>query len=112
WAAVLLLVWPTGQGFSQSRLKSMPGYEHYQRMSRERTNAVKLGTLGITWQDGGKAFEYQKDGKTYRYEIARAKSEIVTNAPAKASDSDSRRNEGTNSRPRRPSAPSRGRQYT
>ena len=27
-------------------------------------------TLSVTWSDGGKAFEYRKDGKTYRYDIA------------------------------------------
>src|SRR5438045_3353933 len=58
---------------AQDRLKTMPGYERYQRMSRESTNAVKLGSLAVTWKDQGKAFEYQKDGKRFRYEIAARK---------------------------------------
>ena len=48
----------------------MPGFERFQMMSRELTNAVGLGTLPVTWKDGGKAFEYQKDAKRYRYDIA------------------------------------------
>ena len=31
--------------------------------------------MSVTWRDGGKAFEYRKDGKTYRYDIAAKKPE-------------------------------------
>ncbi|MDQ3009879.1 MAG: S9 family peptidase [Acidobacteriota bacterium] len=55
---------------AQDRLKTMPGYEQYQKMSREIPGAVKTGTLSVKWLEGGKAFEYQKDGKTFRYDIA------------------------------------------
>jgi dipeptidyl-peptidase 4 len=55
---------------AQDRLKSMPGYEQYQKMSRQIAGSVKLGTLSVAWKDGGKAFEFRKDGKSYRYEIA------------------------------------------
>ena len=48
----------------------MPGYERYQRFSREITNAVKLGIVTVTWTNEGKAFDYQKDGKRYHYDIA------------------------------------------
>src|SRR5207249_2461889 len=49
--------------FAQDRLKTMPGYQRFERMSRELNNAAKLGGLSVTWKDGGNAFEYQKDGK-------------------------------------------------
>jgi dipeptidyl-peptidase-4 len=48
----------------------MPGYEQYQKMSREIPGSVKMGSLAVVWKDGGKAFEYRKDGKAYRYTIA------------------------------------------
>ena len=54
---------------AQDRLKTMPGYGRFQEISREIGSAVKLGNLSVTWKDGGKAFEYTKDGKRYRYEI-------------------------------------------
>ncbi len=54
---------------AQDRLKLMPGYEHYLKMSKEIPGSVKRGTLSVRWKDGGKAFEYQKDGKTWRYDI-------------------------------------------
>ncbi|HSK09174.1 MAG TPA: DPP IV N-terminal domain-containing protein [Vicinamibacterales bacterium] len=55
---------------AQDRLKTMPGYEQYQRMSKELADAVKSGALAVVWQDDGRSFEYQKDGKTYRYQVA------------------------------------------
>ncbi len=59
----------------QDRLKTMPGYSRFQEKSREITGSVKPGNLSVTWQNGGKAFEYRKDGKTYRYDVAARKSE-------------------------------------
>lgn len=48
---------------AQDRLKSMPGYEQYQKMNREASTALKSGVLQVAWKDGGKALEYRKDGK-------------------------------------------------
>jgi dipeptidyl-peptidase-4 len=53
---------------AQDRLKSMPGYAQYDRMSREIPTAVKSGALGVTWTDA-KTFEYARDGKRYRYDV-------------------------------------------
>jgi dipeptidyl-peptidase 4 len=55
---------------AQDRLKTMPGYEQYQKMSREIPGSVKPGLLSVVWKDGGQAFEYRKEGKAYRYTIA------------------------------------------
>lgn len=66
---------------AQDRLKTMPGYEQYQKMSKEIPGSVKLGSLFVTWKDGGKAFEYQQDGKVYRYDISARKAEVVAEAP-------------------------------
>src|SRR5262245_39571185 len=55
---------------AQDRLKTMPGYERHQKMSREILGSVKSGALSVIWKDGGQAFEYRKDGKAYRYTIA------------------------------------------
>ena len=63
------LVFPFASG-AQDRLKAMPGYERYQKMSREMGGAVKPGALNVKWLEGGRAFEFQRDGKTYRYDIA------------------------------------------
>ncbi len=36
---------------AQDRLKSMPGYDQYQKMVKEVTGAVKPGALSVTWKD-------------------------------------------------------------
>src|SRR5438876_4380583 len=78
-AAGLLAILPL-PGVAQDRLKSMPGYEQYQRMSREIPGSVKLGALSVTWKDGGQAFEYRHDGKVYRYDIAASKATVIGEA--------------------------------
>src|SRR5262245_17414211 len=62
---------------AQDRLKTMPGYEQYQKMSGQISGSVKSASLDVAWKDGGKAFEYKKDGKTYRYDIAARKAEEI-----------------------------------
>jgi dipeptidyl-peptidase-4 len=62
---------------AQDRLPSMPGYAQYQKMSRALPGAVKPGALAVTWTDGGRAFEYRWDEKTYRYDVGAGKAEVV-----------------------------------
>src|SRR5688572_11429697 len=55
---------------AQDRLRTMPGYEQYQRMAPQIQTAARLVSLqGARWADGSK-FEYQADGKRYRFDIA------------------------------------------
>jgi dipeptidyl-peptidase 4 len=76
--AALSLVLGMGLSASaQDRLKTMPGYAQYQKVSRELPSAVKLGALRVTWKDGGKALEYSWDGKVYRYDIAERKAKVI-----------------------------------
>lgn len=67
---------------AQDRLKTMPGYAQYQKMRGEIPGSVKLGTLQVRWIDGGKAFEYQRDGKLYRYDIPTRQAAETTVASA------------------------------
>ena len=88
---------------AQDRLKTMPGYDQYQKMSKEIPASVKLGSLTVKWLDGGKAFEYYKDGKTYRYDIATNAATETGVAPPDA--------EGGRGSGRRRGGPERGRQF-
>ena len=88
----------------QDRLKTMPGYEQYQKMSREVPGSVKLGTLNVAWKDGGKAFDYQWDGKAYRYDTAAKKASEIPTAEMTPI------NPGGGQR--RPGGVERGRQFT
>jgi dipeptidyl-peptidase-4 len=65
--AVLLQVAPR----AQDRLKVMPGYPQYQKMSAELPSAVRSGEIrSVAWAETGKSFEYTHDGKRYRYDLS------------------------------------------
>ncbi len=98
-----------GTTLAQDRLKTMPGHERFQKMSQEMTNAVKLGSLTVTWKEGGKAFEYQQDGKRYRYDIAARKATELASTQAQAAPPP--RPEGRRAGRGQTGAPARGRQY-
>jgi dipeptidyl-peptidase 4 len=90
---------------AQDRLKTMPGYEQYQKVSREIPGSVRPGAVSVVWKDDGQSFEYRKDGKAYRYEIgARTKAEVAPNGENSPSGP------GAGGR-RREGGPERGRQY-
>jgi len=67
---------------AQDRLKTMPGFEQYQRMNKEMQGAVKSGALAISWKDGGKAFEYPRDGKVFRFDVTTKQTTEVGPVPA------------------------------
>jgi dipeptidyl-peptidase 4 len=66
WIALLLL--PLSLR-AQERLKSAPGYERAHRVAREASIAVAGGAPTVTWLDNGGAFEYERDGRHYRYHV-------------------------------------------
>jgi len=70
---------------AQDRLKTMPGYDQYQKVSGQIQGSVKLGTITPIWGDDGRAFEYQLDGKWFRFDLATRKAtEITAPSPAAA----------------------------
>ena len=74
--AILAVALPAGAS-AQDRLKTMPGYEQYARVAPQINGSVKPGALQTFWIDGGKAFEYQRDAKWYRYDVATRKAAEV-----------------------------------
>ena len=58
-------------GVAQDRLKTMPGYEQFQKFSRDAAGAVKLGVITPRWSPDGKTFDFARDGKFYRYDVAK-----------------------------------------
>jgi dipeptidyl-peptidase 4 len=55
---------------AQDRLKTMPGYQQHEKVSQVIPGAIKLGSLAVTWSDDGNSFEYTRNGKRYRYDVA------------------------------------------
>src|SRR5262249_15112586 len=69
---------------AQDRLKAMPGYERFQRMSPLMSaQALQLTTPAATWTADGKAIEYEDAGKWYRYDLASRQVSSISN-PAEA----------------------------
>jgi len=107
--AAVLMVYGVG-GVAQDRLKTMPGYAQYQRVAREIPTAVKSGALSATWTGDGKALEYTRDGKRYRWDVAtRHATDLVategSGGSARSGGSDKAGGSGGET-------PDRGRQYT
>lgn len=78
-ASVLLLLAVSLQ--AQDKLKSMPGYERYQKISPQIRTAVKPGSLTVKWSDDGSSFEYEQDKKLYRYTVKTKATTTVGDAP-------------------------------
>ena len=114
---------------AQDRLKTMPGYEQFQKMSPQLQGAVKSGALNITWQDDGKSFQYAREGKLYRFDVGTGQSTMIGDAPVPPAGGRGGRGQappaagqgvapgqGQGQRgqapPARVAAPERGRQYT
>ena len=99
--AIALTVLTAHEVFPQQRLRSMPGYEQFQKMSREIPGSVKSGALNVRWIDGGRAFEFSREGKTLRYDLAtRGTSPVEGSGPITGPAGSGRRG-----------GPVRGRQY-
>jgi dipeptidyl-peptidase-4 len=58
---------------AQDRLRAMPEYERYQRISRAIPTSVRQGALNVRWAEDGKSFEYQKQGTRFRFDLAARK---------------------------------------
>ncbi len=112
--ALLLLLAPFGAR-AQDRLKSMPGYERYQKATREMTNVFKSGELTVTWTNGGGAFDFRRDGKRFRYDIASRQAVELSStnaaAPPRTNRSD-RTSPPSSGRRSGAERPERGRQFT
>ena len=74
---------PLASEAGQDRLKSYPGYERYARMSKEIPGAVKPGAIQVTWTSPT-TFEYVRDGKLHRYDVASRTGTIAGDAPPAA----------------------------
>jgi dipeptidyl-peptidase-4 len=98
WAAALVVL--SGAAAAQERLKTLPGYEQYQRMAPELGTAFVSGVVRPSWVDQGRAVEYNRDGSRYRFDLATRRTTKV--GPA---------SEPSAAGPARP-LPARGRQYT
>ena len=52
------------------RLKTIPGYAQYQKVSAQLNGAVRSGAVNGTWSADSAGVEYVLDGKRYRFDVA------------------------------------------
>jgi dipeptidyl-peptidase 4 len=86
----------------QGRLRTMAGYEHFQRVVGERP-VVRGGALAASWIDAN-TIEYAQGGKHYRFDVSARRAKEVDSAEA-----DSAERAGPTPPPE---IPERGRQFT
>jgi dipeptidyl-peptidase-4 len=71
---------------AQDRLKGMPGYPQYQKITAE-TGPVRSGEIrAIAWAPDGASFEYTLHGQRYRFDVARNAVTQLGEAPPAASE--------------------------
>ena len=90
-AALLLLLTATSAATAQDRLRQMPGYEQYARMAPKLAGAVKSGALTGRWTDDGSAFDFLRDGKRLRVEVATRR---IVDGPSATAPAGGRRGAG------------------
>jgi dipeptidyl-peptidase-4 len=76
-AAIAVIVILPSTLAAQERLKSAPGYDAAQRVARESPGAVTGGVTAVAWIEEGRAFEYDRDGKHYRYEVSTGRTSAI-----------------------------------
>jgi dipeptidyl-peptidase-4 len=102
---------------AQDRLKTLPGYEQWQKMSPQVQNSFEPGSLSATWDDKGTSFEYAKADRLYRYDVATRKAVDIGPAPERPSGGRGGRGQGGpptagRGRGQAPTRPERGRQFS
>src|SRR3954462_2461419 len=67
---------------AQDRLRQMPGYERSQQVRAETQGLASAFAAGaVTWKDDRRAFDFVRDGKRYRFDLATRKSVAAGDAP-------------------------------
>ena len=68
---------------AQDRLKTLPGYAQFQKVSTQLNGAMRSGAINGTWSADSSSVEYVLDGKRYRFDVAtRSAAEIGAVADA------------------------------
>src|SRR4051812_44799662 len=66
---------------AQDRLRTMPGYDQYQRMQPQIAGSWVSGAVSPTWEADSSAFTYNVAGKAYRFDVTTLKAAETGDAP-------------------------------
>ena len=98
---------------AQDRLKTMPGYQRHEKIAPQIAGSVVLGTLKVNWTNDGNAFEYQSEGRHYRYDVlsrTRTELRVSTNTASMGTQRPSTADQHAKRQPS--DSPARGRQFS
>ncbi len=63
----------TGTAIGQDKLKKMPGYEQYQKMSSQLQSSVKRISPNIVWSEDGQTFTYVDGNVLHTFDVKQKK---------------------------------------
>ena len=69
---------------AQDRLRSMPGYEAAQRVAREGRGVAADGAPAVTWLGDSEAFDYERDGSHYRFDVKARRATAIDAAESRS----------------------------
>jgi dipeptidyl-peptidase 4 len=75
--SVLFVLLPAA-AHAQDRLRTYPGYSQWERVAPQISGSLRSGALSVSWVQDGRAFEYQQDGRWYRYDVADRRATAIT----------------------------------
>src|SRR2546430_7147306 len=55
---------------AQDRLRSMSGYDQYQKVAPQIAGSWVSGAIVPRWESNGRSFSYSFAGKAYRFDLA------------------------------------------
>ncbi|HET7217323.1 MAG TPA: DPP IV N-terminal domain-containing protein [Vicinamibacterales bacterium] len=71
---------PPAAPVAQDRLKTMPGYDRYQKISTQINGAVRSGAINGAWSADSQTVEYVLDGTRYSFDIATRTATVLGDA--------------------------------
>jgi dipeptidyl-peptidase 4 len=101
WVVIGVALAQAGGIAAQDRLRGVPGWEQAQRIARDGPTLVTGGALAVTWASDSGSFEYTRNAKRFRYQIAGGRATSLEDA-----ETDKGRGRGAGG-----TAPDRGRQF-
>lgn len=85
-SAALLLAFaalaPAPRAAAQQLIRTMPGFERLTEMRGQIPGSVVSGALRVMWAEDGKTFEYDRDGRHWRYDVSSRQATDVGEAQA------------------------------
>jgi dipeptidyl-peptidase-4 len=85
---------------AQGRIAGMPGHDRFLEMAPRMRDAVVSGALSVEWAEDGQSFEYDREGRRFRFDLSAGRAVDVGASKG-----------GGRGSPRLGGGPARGRQF-